>query len=71
MQRYGLILADIGSSWFLTGEASTEWEEEDLFGPMESQRRDDVLGELNLITGDQMEVVNIDGEGLALDEFLF
>jgi hypothetical protein len=25
MKKYGLILADVGSPWFLTGEASNAW----------------------------------------------
>lgn len=62
MQRYGLILADVGSAWYLTGEASWAWEDPDLFGGMESTRRDAVMADFNALTGSQMEVVTIDGE---------
>jgi hypothetical protein len=61
MQRYGLILADVGSSWYLTGEASQAWEDPELFGAMESARRDAVMADFDRLTGSQMEVVTIDG----------
>lgn len=31
LKQYGLILADVGSSWYLTGEAAPAWEQR--FGP--------------------------------------
>lgn len=61
MQRYGLILADVGSAWYLTGEASLAWEDPELFGAMESERRDAVMADFDRLTGSQMEVVTIDG----------
>ena len=30
MKRYGLIIADNGSSWFVTGETNTRWNDDDL-----------------------------------------
>jgi predicted small lipoprotein YifL len=30
LQRYGMLLADNGSDWFVTGEANTAWDDDDL-----------------------------------------
>jgi len=64
MKRYGLILADVGTSWYLTGGASVAWEEPDLLGAMDSSRREVVMSDLEKLRGDQMEVLVVGGKVL-------
>ena len=45
LKRYGMILADNGSPWYVTGAPSTHW-------------NDDVLHALNQIPGSDFEVVD-------------
>ncbi|WP_394847693.1 hypothetical protein LZC95_09545 [Pendulispora brunnea] len=47
LKRYGMFLADNGSSWYLSGEANSKW-------------NDDDLGQLKTIPGSAFEVVEID-----------
>jgi hypothetical protein len=44
MKRYGIIMADNGSNWFVTGENNTSWD-------------DDNISQLKAITGNDFEVV--------------
>ena len=46
MQRYGLILADNGSSWFISGAPDPRWD-------------NDVLRELKTVPGSAFEAVEI------------
>ncbi len=46
MQKYGLILADNGSDWYISGVPDERW-------------NNDVLHELDAITGDQFEAVDV------------
>jgi hypothetical protein len=55
MQKYGLILADAGRPWFLTGEASAAWES--LLGANLTAFRNDIAS----ITAVNMEVVQPPG----------
>ncbi len=48
LQRYGMILADNGSPWYITGASDTRFD-------------DDVMHELDEITGRDLEVVNTSG----------
>ncbi len=48
LKRYGMILADNGSPWFISGTANPNWDDDDLH-------------ELGRITGADFEVV--DGAG--------
>ena len=48
LQRYGMILADNGSPWYITGMS-------------DSRFNDDVLHQLDVITGRDLEVVNTTG----------
>jgi hypothetical protein len=48
MKKYGIILADNGSPWFITGSSDTRW-------------NDDDLHKLNRITGQNLEVVDTSG----------
>jgi len=48
LQRYGMILADNGSPWYITGMSDGRFD-------------DDVLHELDVITGRNLEVVNTAG----------
>jgi hypothetical protein len=48
LQRYGMILADNGSPWYITGTSDSRFD-------------DDVLHELDVITGRNLEVVNTTG----------
>jgi hypothetical protein len=48
LQRYGMILADNGSPWYITGMSDSRFD-------------DDVLHELDVITGRNLEVVNTTG----------
>lgn len=48
MQTYGLILADNGSDWFITGDSDDRWE------PL----MDDVIGGLRQVRGSDFEVVD-------------
>jgi hypothetical protein len=55
MQKYGLILADAGRPWFLTGEASAGWET--LLGANLTAFRNDIAS----IKAVNMEVVQPEG----------
>ena len=44
LQRYGLIVADNGSNWFITGAADVRWDDND-------------LDQLKLVPGSAFEVV--------------
>jgi hypothetical protein len=48
MQRYGIILADNGSSWFFSGASDPRW-------------NDNELNQLKSLTGSDFEVVNTSG----------
>ncbi len=52
LQTYGMILADNGSDWFITGAPSEHW-------------NDDVLNTLKKVKGRDFEVVKM--EGLVVD----
>jgi len=57
MQKYGLILADVGTSWFITGESSSAW----------AQVVPDFAAfkaEMDLIKGRDMQIVMPPGEAL-------
>jgi hypothetical protein len=45
LKRHGLLLADNGSDWYLSGAPDPRWD-------------DDALGDLKEITGDAFEVVD-------------
>lgn len=45
LKRYGMIVADNGSNWFITGAADTRWDDED-------------LNQLKVVPGSAFEVVN-------------
>ena len=49
MKTYGLILADNGSNWFITGAPDDRW------------NNDALVSELRQVTGSQFEVVRMDG----------
>jgi len=49
MQTYGLILADNGSNWFISGAPDDRWD------------NDALVSELRQVTGGQFEVVRMDG----------
>lgn len=53
MKKYGLLMADVGSSWYLSGEASPDWPAllESLGG------QDAFYTDLKLIKGSDMQVV--------------
>lgn len=44
MKRYGIIMADNGSNWFITGETNTKWDDND-------------IGQLKAIVGNDFEAV--------------
>ena len=48
LKRYGMIPADSGSPWYITGQSDPRFD-------------DDVLHELDLITGRDLEVVDTTG----------
>jgi hypothetical protein len=48
LKRYGMILADNGSPWYITGAPDPRW-------------NDDVLHQLGQLTGDDFEVVDTAG----------
>ena len=48
LKRYGMILADNGSPWYITGASDPHFD-------------DDVLHELDVITGRDLEVVDTTG----------
>ena len=48
LKRYGMILADNGSPWYITGQSDARFD-------------DDVLHELDVITGRDLEVVDTSG----------
>ena len=48
LQRYGMILADNGSPWYITGASDPNFD-------------DDVMHELDVITGRDLEVVDTSG----------
>ncbi|HLM19382.1 MAG TPA: hypothetical protein VK549_16285, partial [Acidimicrobiia bacterium] len=50
LKKYGMIVADNGSNWFITGAADTRWHDVD-------------LGQLKRVPGSAFEVVNT-GESL-------
>jgi hypothetical protein len=52
MKKYGVILADVGSNWYLTGEASAGWE-----AWMTAAERDGFFADMRGIKGKFMEVV--------------
>ena len=56
LKRYGMILADNGSPWYITGASDPRFD-------------DDVLHELDVITGRDLEVVDTTGlvNGLVAD----
>jgi hypothetical protein len=59
MQKYGLILADVGTSWFITGEASSGWGQVvPNFAAFKA--------ELSMIKGRDMQIVMPPGEALLL-----
>jgi hypothetical protein len=45
LKKYGMIVADNGSDWYVSGAPDSRW-------------NDDHLGDLKSITGDAFEVVN-------------
>jgi hypothetical protein len=47
MKKYGLLLADNGSDWYISGETSNDW------GP----DMDDLLGHLGKVRGSDFEIV--------------
>lgn len=66
MQRYGIILADNGSPWYVSGAPDERWD-------------NDVLHQLDQLTGDDFEAVDVSalmidpdsGRAAALDEALY
>jgi hypothetical protein len=48
LKRYGMILADNGSPWYISGASDPRFD-------------DDVMHELDVITGRDLEVVNTNG----------
>jgi hypothetical protein len=52
LQQYGLILADNGSSWFISGAPDERW-------------NNDILRQLRQVKGRDLEVVDV--SGLMLD----
>ena len=48
MKRYGIILADNGSDWYITGDSNDGW------APL----MDNVINALNRVHGSDFEVVN-------------
>ena len=50
LKKYGMIVADNGSNWFISGAADTRW-------------NDDDLNQLKIVPGSAFEVVNT-GESL-------
>jgi hypothetical protein len=53
LKTYGMMLADNGSSWFISGESNEGWD-------------NDILGELKQLTGDNFEAVDV--SSLMVDE---
>jgi hypothetical protein len=53
LKTYGMILADNGSNWFISGESNEEWD-------------NDILGELKQLTGNDFEAVDV--TSLIVDE---
>lgn len=53
LKRFGMLLADNGSNWYISGAPDPRWD-------------DDALGDLKTIPGDAFEVVDT-GEGLVTD----
>jgi hypothetical protein len=53
LKKYGMMLADNGSSWFISGESNEGW-------------NNDVLGELKGLTGNDFEAVDV--SSLMVDE---
>ena len=49
MKTYGLILADNGSNWFVTGAQDSRW------------NMDTLSGELSAVKGSNFEVIRMDG----------
>lgn len=66
MKRYGIILADNGSSWYVSGAPDERWD-------------NDILHQLDRLTGDDFEAVDVSalmvdpdlGRAAVLDEALF
>ena len=66
MQRYGIILADNGSAWYVSGAPDERWD-------------NDVLRQLHQLTGDDFEAVDASvlmvdpdsGQAAVLDESAF
>lgn len=62
LKKYGMILADNGSSWYISGAPDAGWD-------------DDVLHELDVVTGSDFEAVNVSSlrvdpdSGQALSDF--
>lgn len=54
LKKYGIILADNGSDWFMSGEPNENW-------------NNDLLHKLGKITGDQFEAVDSEGLMVAPD----
>jgi hypothetical protein len=50
LKKYGMIVADNGSNWFISGAADTRWDDDD-------------LNQLKVVPGSAFEVVNT-GEAL-------
>ena len=48
MKTYGIILADNGSAWFISGVPDERWD-------------NDMLAEIHAITGDDFEAVDVSG----------
>jgi hypothetical protein len=53
LKTYGMMLADNGSSWFISGSSDERWD-------------NDILGELKQLTGDNFEAVDV--SSLMVDE---
>jgi hypothetical protein len=49
MQTYGMLVADNGSNWFVSGAPDDRWD------------NDVLVGELRQVTGSSFEVVRMDG----------
>lgn len=63
LKKYGMILADNGSSWYISGAPDERWD-------------NDVLHELDVVTGDDFEAVDVSSlmvhpdSGQALSDFM-
>jgi hypothetical protein len=48
MQTYGIILADNGSDWYITGDSDDRWD------PL----MDDIIGALDAVSGSDFEILD-------------